>query len=229
MKKINILIIEDTTLTAQKMKRTLEWAGYHVVAIASRSENALEAMFKEHVDIIIADINIKGELNGIETAKLIQKNFNVPVIFLTSYHDDTTLSDAASVNFTGYIVKPYLDAHLLREVKLASLRFGLNNKIESIKLDNEYVYDVQNKVLLKNNKEITLTKKEEQFLYILIQNKNSVISNEYIDLTLWHENTTYDENRRQLLFRLRKKVPELDIQTIKGVGYTLKINTPDIQ
>ncbi len=228
MKKINILIIEDTTLTAQKMKRTLQWAGYHVVAIASRSENALEAMFKEHIDIIIADINIKGELNGIETTKLIQKNFNVPVIFLTSYHDDTTLAEASSVNFTGYIVKPYLDAHLLREVKLASLRFGLNNKIEAIRLDNEYIYDVQNKVLLKNNQKITLTKKEEQFLYILIQNKNSVISNEYLDLTLWHENTTYDENRRQLLFRLRKKVPELDIQTIKGVGYILKTNTPDI-
>jgi DNA-binding response OmpR family regulator len=229
MKKINILIIEDTTLTAQKMKRTLQWAGYHVVAIASRSENALEAMFKEHIDIIIADINIKGELNGIETTKLIQKNFNVPVIFLTSYHDDTTLAEASSVNFTGYIVKPYLDAHLLREVKLASLRFGLNNKIEAIRLDNEYIYDVQNKVLLKNNQKITLTKKEEQFLYILIQNKNSVISNEYVDLTLWHDNATYDENRRQLLFRLRKKVPELDIQTIKGVGYILKTNTPDIQ
>jgi DNA-binding response OmpR family regulator len=222
MKKINILIIEDTTLTAQKMKRTLQWAGYHVVAIASRSENALEAMFKEHIDIIIADINIKGELNGIETAKLIQKNFNVPVIFLTSYHDDTTLAEASSVNFTGYIVKPYLDAHLLREVKLASFRFGLNNKLEPIELSNGYIYDIQNKVLLKDNQAIILTKKEEQFLHILIQNKNQIVTNEYIDLVIWHEYNTYDENRRQLLFRLRKKIPNLDIQTIKGKGYILK-------
>lgn len=223
MKKLNILIIEDTTLTAQKMKRTLEWAGYHVVAIANRSEVALEVMFKEHIDIIIADINIKGELNGIETAKLIQKNFNVPVIFLTSYHDDNTLSDAASVNFTGYIVKPYLDAHLLREVKLASLRFGLSNKLEPIELNSEYIYDIQNKVLLKNNQAINLTKKEEQFLHILIQNKNQVVSNEYVDLVIWHEYNTYDENRRQLLFRLRKKIPDLEIQTLKGEGYILKI------
>jgi len=222
MKKINILIIEDTTLTAQKMKRTLQWAGYHVVAIASRSENALEAMFKEHIDIIIADINIKGELNGIETAKLIQKNFNVPVIFLTSYHDDITLAEASSVNFTGYIVKPYLDAHLLREVKLASFRFGLNNKLEPIELSNGYIYDIQNKVLLKDNQAIILTKKEEQFLHILIQNKNQIVTNEYIDLVIWHEYNTYDENRRQLLFRLRKKIPNLDIQTIKGKGYILK-------
>ncbi|MFA6684721.1 MAG: response regulator [Arcobacteraceae bacterium] len=222
MKKINILIIEDTTLTAQKMKRTLEWEGYHVVAIVSRSENALKAMFKEHIDIIIADINIKGELNGIETAKLIQKNFNVPVIFLTSYHDDTTLYDASSVNFTGYILKPYLDAHLLREVKLASFRFGLNNKLEPIELTNGYIYDIQNKVLLKDNKTISLTKKEEQFLYILIQSKNKIVTNEYIDLVIWHEYNTYDENRRQLLFRLRKKIPDLEIQTIKGEGYILK-------
>jgi len=223
MKKLNILIIEDTTLTAQKMKRTLEWAGYHVVAIANRSETALEVMFKEHIDIIIADINIKGELNGIETAKLIQKNFNVPVIFLTSYHDDNTLSDAASVNFTGYIVKPYLDAHLLREVKLASLRFGLSNKLEPIELNNGYIYDIQNKVLLKDNQAINLTNKEEQFLHILIQNKNQIVANEYVDLVIWHEYSTYDENRRQLLFRLRKKIPDLEIQTLKGEGYILKI------
>ncbi len=223
MKKVNILIIEDTTLTAQKMKRTLEWAGYHVVAIANRSETALEVMFKEHIDIIIADINIKGELNGIETAKLIQKNFNIPVIFLTSYHDDNTLSDASSVNFTGYIVKPYLDAHLLREVKLASFRFGLNNKLEPIELNNGYIYDIQNKVLLKDNQAINLTNKEEQFLHILIQNKNQIVSNEYVDLVIWHEYSTYDENRRQLLFRLRKKIPDLEIQTIKGEGYILKV------
>ncbi len=50
-----------------------------------------------------------------------------------------------------------------------------------------------------------------------------IISNEHVDLALWHTNITNDENRRQLLFRLRKKVPELDIQTIKGQGYVLKV------
>jgi DNA-binding response OmpR family regulator len=205
------------------MKRTIEWAGYYVVGIANNSQAAISTMFKEHIDIIIADINIKGELNGIETAKLIQKNFNVPVIFLTSYHDDDTLADAAGVNFTGYIVKPYLDAHLLREVKLASLRFGLNNALEPVELNNGYIYDIQNKVLLKDNQAISLTKKEEQLLHILIQNKNQIVTNEYVDLVIWHEYSTYDENRRQLLFRLRKKVPDLEIETIKGVGYTLKL------
>jgi DNA-binding response OmpR family regulator len=223
MKKINILIIEDMMLTAQKMKRTLELAGYNVVAIASRSEQALDVMFQNDVDLIVADINIKGDLNGIETAQLIQKNFNVPVIFLTSYHDDTTLAEASSVNFTGYIVKPYLDSHLLREVKLATFRFGLNDNIKPIELNDGYIYDVQNKSLLKDDEKITLTKKEEQFLHILIQNKNVIISNEHVDLALWHTNITNDENRRQLLFRLRKKVPELDIQTIKGQGYILKV------
>ncbi|RXJ54100.1 response regulator [Candidatus Marinarcus aquaticus] len=223
MKKINILIIEDTTLTAQKMKRTLQWAGYHVAAIAYNSDAAIGVMFKEHIDIIIADINIKGEINGIQTAKVIQKNFNVPVIFLTSYHDDSTLAEASSVDFTGYIVKPYLDAHLLREVKLASFRFGLNDRIEPITLNSGYIYDATSKRLHKENKEITLTKKEEMFLHILVQNKNSMISNEYVDLVLWHDSTTYDENRRQLLFRLRKKVPELNIETLKGKGYILKV------
>lgn len=224
MKKINILIIEDTILTAQKMKRSLESAGYSVVGIANRSESALEMMLKEHIDIVIADINIKGDLNGIETSKLIQKNFNVPVIFLTSYHDDATLAEVSGVNFTGYIVKPYLDEQLLREVKLASFRFGLNNTLEPIKLNEQYIYDIESKSLLKNNQKISLTKKEEQFLYILIQNKNVLVSNRYIDLALWHDSAVNDENRRQLLFRLRKKIPDLDIETLKSEGYIIKVS-----
>ncbi|RXK14647.1 hypothetical protein CP965_04170 [Halarcobacter mediterraneus] len=223
MKKINILIIEDTMLTAQKIKRTLEWEGYNVVAIASRSDSAIETMFKNSVDIIIADINIKGDRNGIETAQIIQKNFNVPVIFLTSYHDDSTLAEASTVNFTGYIVKPYLDSHLLREVKLATYRFSLNENIKPVELNDGYIYNIGTKTLYKNQEKINLTKKEQQFLHILIQNKNVVISNEHIDLVLWHTSITNDENRRQLLFRLRKKVPELDIKTLKGEGYILII------
>lgn len=223
MKKINILIIEDVMLTAQKMKRTLQIAGYNVVAIASKSEQAIDVVLNNEIDLIIADINIKGEINGIQTARLIQKNFNIPVIFLTSYHDDSTLAEASNVDFTGYIVKPYLDNHLLREVKLASYRFGLSDKIEPIILSNNYIYDSSKKALFKNNEQINLTKKEEQFLHILVQNKNTLVSNEYIDLVLWHESATCDENRRQLLFRLRKKIPELNIVTIKREGYILKI------
>jgi len=223
MKKINILIIEDTILTAQKIKKSLELAGYNVCGIATRSERALEVILQQHIDVVIADINIKGDLNGIETAKLIKKNFNIPIIFLTSYHDDETLAEASSVDFTGYIVKPYLDEQLLREVKLASFRFGLNDTTKCVELNSGYTYDIQNKFLFKDDKEINLTNKEEQFLYLLIQNKNTIVSNEYIDLILWRDNVTYDENRRQLLFRLRKKVPELDIKTLKGEGYILKI------
>lgn len=223
MKKINILIIEDMLLTAQKMKRTLQLAGYNVVAIASKSDQAIDVMFNNDVDIIISDINIKGELNGIETSQLIQKNFNVPVIFLTSYHDDVTLAEASNVNFTGYIVKPYLDSHLLREVKLATFRFGLNDNLKPISLNDGYTYDIQEKTILKDGTSIKLTKKEEQFLHVLIQNINTVVSLEYVDLVLWHTNITNDENRRQLVFRLRKKVPELNIQTLKGEGYILKV------
>ncbi|MBN2816704.1 MAG: winged helix-turn-helix transcriptional regulator, partial [Campylobacterales bacterium] len=126
-------------------------------------------------------------------------------------------------NFTGYIVKPYLDSHLLREVKLASFRFGLSEKLELIKLSNEYVYDIHSKSLLKNNQKINLTNKEEQCLHILIQNRNQVVTNEYLDLIIWHDHSTCDENRRQLLFKLRKKVPEIEIKTVKGIGYTLSI------
>ncbi|XOB62169.1 helix-turn-helix domain-containing protein [Campylobacterota bacterium DY0563] len=70
---------------------------------------------------------------------------------------------------------------------------------------------------------ITLSKNEKFFLHILIVNKNNTVSNEQIDTLVWNDNPIDDVNRRHLLFRLRKKLPELDIETIKGIGYRLNI------
>lgn len=61
----------------------------------------------------------------------------------------------------------------------------------------------------------------KNFLHTLVLNRNQIVSNEQIDLLLWHDKPVEDTNRRQLLFRLRKKLPELNIETIKGQGYKL--------
>jgi len=155
--------------------------------------------------------------------KLIQKSFDILAIFLTSHQEDKFLKQASEVNFTGYLVKPFMEANLIREVKLAYHRYSNTLNDSFIKLKYNYAYDLNTQVLTKDNKEVILSKNEKFFLHILVLNKNSIVLNETIDQLLWNDIPVDDVSRRHLLFRLRKKLPELEIETIKATGYKLII------
>jgi DNA-binding response OmpR family regulator len=222
MKNFNILIIEDESLIALRIKRFLENNGYQVVGIAKDSSAAIEYIHNHNVNLIIADITISGELNGIETIEIIQKNFDIPVIFLTSHQEDKFLKQAAKVNYKGFIVKPFIEEELIREVKLVFYyHCNIYDDNTLVLLSSNYVYDIQNQIIQKDSVNIVLAKYEKFFLHTLVLNRNQIVSNEQIDLLLWHDKPVEDTNRRQLLFRLRKKLPELNIETIKGQGYKL--------
>ncbi len=222
MDNFNIIIIEDETFIALRIKQSLVKHNYTVVGIAQDSEEAIKYIHNNNIHLMLVDITISGFHNGIETVALIQKSFDIPAIFITSHQEDKFLEQASKVNFTGYIIKPFMEETLIREVKLAYLRFYSSQTKSLINL-TPYVYDLGKQTLSKNDKEITLSKNEKFFLQILIVNKNKTVSNEQIDTLVWNDNPIDDVNRRHLLFRLRKKLPELDIETIKGIGYRLNI------
>lgn len=222
MDNFKILIIEDESLIALRIKQILEKNNFNVVGIAKDSVSAISYVQKNSINLILADITIQGYLNGIETLKLIQESFDIPAIFLTSHQEDKFLVEATEVNFTGYIVKPFIEETLIREVKLAFHRFN-SNHTPQIKLTTQYTYDVEKQIIKDNDIEIKLSKNEKFFLHILIINRNRLVTNEQIDQLLWSDKPIDDVSRRQLLFRLRKKIPNLDIHTIKSEGYKLII------
>lgn len=220
MNNFNILILEDETFIALRIKQLLEKHHYHVVGIATESEGAIDYINTYNIQLILADITIDGYLNGIETVALIQKSYDIPAIFLTSHQEDQFLEQAAQVNFLGYIVKPFIEETFIREIKLAYLRYC--NKKDSTFIDiSPYSYNLETQSLQKDFEEIMLGKHEKSCLHILISNKNTMVSNEQIDLLVWNDEPVDDLARRQLIFRLRKKLPELNIETIKGLGYKL--------
>lgn len=223
MKDFNVLILEDDSVIALRIKQLLVKNNFNVIGIASDCQKTINLLQEYKVDLIIADITIKGDLNGIATIKLIQKSFDILTIFLTSHQEDKFLKQASEVNFTGYLVKPFIEESLIREVKLAYHRYSNNINDSLIKLNSNYIYDLNTQILTKDKNEIILSKNEKFFLHILILNKNRIVLNKVIDQLLWNDTIVDDVSRRQLLFRLRKKLPELDIETIKATGYKLTI------
>lgn len=112
MVKKNILIVEDEVLIASAIRKNIIQNGYECAGIAIDAEQTLETIKTTTVDLLLIDVNISGELNGIELAHIINRDYQLPFIFITSYRDETTLDEILKTNPVAYLGKP-IDQHSL--------------------------------------------------------------------------------------------------------------------
>ncbi len=115
MTSTKILIVEDELLIANNLARKLTTLGYKVVEIVSSGEKAIQIAGEKQPDLVLMDIVIKGEMDGIEAAAKISQKYGIPVIYLTAYADNETVNRAKATSPFGYIFKPFKD----REVQIA--------------------------------------------------------------------------------------------------------------
>src|SRR3989304_8259393 len=101
-----ILVVEDEIIIAEDMQRKLKKMGYVVPAIASSGEEAIRKIKENIPDLILMDIVIHGNMDGIETAGQIHSLFDIPVVYLTAYADEKTLQRAKITQPFGYLIKP---------------------------------------------------------------------------------------------------------------------------
>jgi DNA-binding NarL/FixJ family response regulator len=113
MIKTKILIVEDEIITAMNLQHLFEHWGLGKCKQVSSGKEAIEKAINEKPDIMLIDINLKGEINGIETAKQLQAHFRVPIIFITGYSDEETIKETKKIKPVGYFVKP-LDFNKLK-------------------------------------------------------------------------------------------------------------------
>ncbi len=111
--KTKILIVEDEIITAMSLKQLFEHWGIGKCKQVSSGKEAIEITKSEKPDIVLIDIHLKGEINGIEAARQLHTIFHVPVIFITGYSDEETIKEAKKIKPVGDFVKP-LDFYKLK-------------------------------------------------------------------------------------------------------------------
>ena len=116
---INILVTEDESIVRKDIERCLGKLGYNVVATADNGEKAIELALKHKPDLALMDIMIKGDMTGIAAAEEIKRNLDIPVVFLTAYADENTLSQAKLAEPHGYILKPFKEVDIQTAVEMA--------------------------------------------------------------------------------------------------------------
>ena len=126
---VKILLVEDESIAAMDMKLALESFGYQVPYTASKGEEAVIIASKERPDLILMDISLKGEMNGIEAALKI-KEFNIPFIYLTAYSDISTMEKIKLTEPYGFIIKPYNSLELNYAIELALYKHEMETKLK---------------------------------------------------------------------------------------------------
>lgn len=119
MDNIKILVVDDDRLVAMGIQEKLENLGYNVVEIAATGDEAIQAVLEKNPDVILMDIVLKGNMDGIETAETIHSYNDTPIIYLTAYSDDETLSRAKLTEPYGYIVKPFKGSEINANIQMA--------------------------------------------------------------------------------------------------------------
>ncbi len=129
MEKIKIIVVEDESIVAEDIKRSLLNMGYSVSAVVSSGEDAIKAAGELRPDMILMDIVLRGEMNGIEAAGRIRSDFKIPVIYLTAYTDEKILEQAKLTEPFGYIIKPFEDKELHSAIEMALYKNHMENKL----------------------------------------------------------------------------------------------------
>src|SRR5207245_4082851 len=99
--------MQDETIVSNERKRRLESLGYDVPAVASSGAEAIRKAAQTLPDLVLMDIRLKGDMDGVETADQMRRQFNIPVVYLTAYADNSTLQRAKVTEPFGYILKPF--------------------------------------------------------------------------------------------------------------------------
>ena len=129
MPKTNVLVVEDESIVSKDIQHSLKKLGYNVVGAASTGERAFELASSEKPDIILMDIMLKGEMNGIETAQKVKEELQIPVIYLTAYADESTLEKAKVTEPYGYIIKPFKEVDLHTSIEMALYKFSKEKEV----------------------------------------------------------------------------------------------------
>ena len=132
-----IMIVEDEWIVAEEIKRCFQKLGYTVSSVVASGEDAFQKAEEDRPDLVLMDIILQGEMDGIEAAKQIRSRLNIPVVYLTAYADKKVLERAKTTEPFGYLIKPFEERELYATIEMALYKHKIeeekNNLIQQLR------------------------------------------------------------------------------------------------
>lgn len=219
MKKI--LIVEDEKSICNELSELLRNSGYEALVLEN-FKDAKNEILTINPDLILLDINIPY-MNGELLLQNLRKESNIPVIMVTSKNTESDEVLSISYGADDYITKPYNPTILLLRINNIFKRVEDYSNLYSYK---GLTINLQKGIIIKDEKEIILTKNEMIILGLLLNNRNKIVTRDELMTELWNNNEYINDNALTVnISRLRNKLKEVEnkeiIETKKGLGYIL--------
>jgi DNA-binding response OmpR family regulator len=219
LSSLNILYAEDDIEIQNTIGKSLKLMCNNLY-LAKDGLEALEIFHKQTVHIIIIDY-VMPCLDGYGLSKEIRKtDKTIPIIISSGYSDKEKLLNAIELNLIKYIEKPLNYEKLSSALSLAIKSLEENNRLQTI-INEELTYNYIDKIIIKNNDIIQLTKQEISLLELLLSRRNSLFMKESVEDIVFGEPVEAN-TMRNLVYRLRKKLGSDIILTVKDLGYIIK-------
>ncbi|MGN1358462.1 MAG: response regulator transcription factor [Bacilli bacterium] len=217
--KYTIVLVEDEINLNNLIKVYLEKAGYDVIQYFNGTDALNNIDIKAHLWIL--DIMLPDEINGYDIIKKIRENNEMmPVIFTSARDKDLDKIIGLELGSDDYLTKPYSPKELVLRVNNLIKRV-YSSDMSKIKY-NDYLIDLEKRIVSLNNENLNLTTLEFDLLKMFLTNKNKSFSRDDILNIIWGENYFgTDRVVDDLIRRLRRKMPDLNIETMYGYGYRL--------
>jgi len=122
------LIVEDETLIAEELRERLSRLGFAVIAAVGTADEGIAIATRESPDLVLMDIRLKGEKDGVQAAQEIREQVDVPIVYLTAYSDQMTVDRAKASEHDAFILKPFRGRELQATIEVAMQRHGLRVK-----------------------------------------------------------------------------------------------------
>ena len=218
MKNLKVLIVEDEQKLANLIRSSIKDLFFKVVTAKDGIEG-LKKFNSFKPDIIISDI-LMPNLNGLEMCKAIKEQSNIPIVILSAHSQKEMLLQAIDIGISKYFIKPFDIESFIEYLKELSSK--INNEKNFI-LKDGFIFVKNSISLYKNDELVNLTKREREFINLLLDNKNSLVKLEDIKEILWQEDEVSDERVRTFIKRLRVKTSKDLIENVSSQGYMISV------
>ncbi len=223
---LKVAVVEDEYITASFVAEVLQELGCEVLFCSDNGEDALKKVIELKPQLLFLDINLEGRVDGISLAKKINNlKQNIEHIYITAYNNKETLKDASLTKPLDYLSKPFTCKDIEIALSLAEAKISdaslTTEESSTLEISKDLCFNFEYKTLYDKNRAVKLSARELEVINLLCKRANRVVSQKEIALTVWQKHADDTSALRDIIYRIRKKVPLIDIESVSTLGYRL--------